>query len=37
MAREAYDRELNLYTLAHATSAAEKSTEKDQYNEYMCS
>ena len=36
-AREAYDRELNLYTLAHATSMAEKSTEKDQYKEYTCS
>lgn len=28
MAREAYDRELNLYTLAHAASAAEKSIKK---------
>lgn len=35
--REAYGKELNLYTLAHAASATEKSTKKDQYNEYMCS
>ena len=37
MTREAYDRELNLYTLAHAVSVAEKSVEKDRYDEYMCS
>ena len=36
MAREAYDKELNLYTLAHTASMAEKNTEKDQYKEYMC-
>jgi len=37
MAREAYDKELNLYTLAHTTSMVEKNIEKDQYKEYMCS
>lgn len=37
MAREAYERELNLYTLAHAASTVEKSAKKDQYSEYMCS
>lgn len=36
-AREAYDRELNLYTLAHAASTTENSIEKYRYNEYMCS
>jgi len=36
-AREAYDKELNFYTLAHVASTTEKSTEKDQYKEYMCS
>jgi len=35
MAREAYDKELNLYTLAHAASMSEKNIEKDQYKEYM--
>lgn len=36
-AREAYERELNLYTLAHVASAAENSAEKEIYEEYMCS
>jgi len=36
VAREAYERELKLYTLAHAISAAERSAEKDQYSECMC-
>jgi len=37
MGREAYEKELNLYILAQVASAAEKSTEKDRHNEYMCS
>lgn len=37
MARETYQKELNLHILAQVASAAEKSTEKDQYSEYMCS
>ena len=37
MAKEAYDRELNLYTLAHVAAMAEKNTKYDQYKEYMCS
>ena len=36
-AREAYEKELKLYMLAQVASAAEKSAEKDQYSEYMCS
>jgi hypothetical protein len=36
MAKEAYDRELNLYTLAHVAAMAEKNTKDDQYREYMC-
>ena len=35
--REVYERELNLYMLAHEASAAEKSAEKERYEEYMCS
>jgi len=37
MARETYQKELNLHILAQVASAAKKSTEKDQYSEYMCS
>jgi hypothetical protein len=37
MAKEAYDRELNLYTLACTAAMAEKNTKDDQYREYMCS
>jgi len=37
IAREAYEKELNLYTLAHIASATERSADKDQYEEYMCS
>jgi hypothetical protein len=37
MAKEAYDRELNLYTLARVAAMAEKNTKDDQYREYMCS
>ena len=29
MVREAYERELNFYTLAHAASVAKKSVDKD--------
>jgi len=36
-AREAYERELNLYMLAHEASTTEKSAEKERYEEYMCS
>ena len=31
MAREAFDKELNLYTLAHTASMQEKHTENDPY------
>jgi hypothetical protein len=37
MAKEAYDRELNLYTLARVAVMVEKNTKDDQYREYMCS
>jgi hypothetical protein len=37
MAKEAYDRELNLHTLARVASMEEKNTKDDQYREYMCS
>jgi hypothetical protein len=37
MAKEAYDRELNLYTLARVAAMAEKNTKDDQCREYMCS
>jgi hypothetical protein len=37
MTKEAYDRELNLYTLAHVVAMAEKNTKDNQYREYMCS
>jgi hypothetical protein len=37
MAKEAYDRKLNLYTLAHVAAMVEKKTKDDQYREYMCS
>jgi len=37
MAREAYKEELNLYMLAQVASQVEKSVEKEQYSEYMCS
>ena len=37
MAKEAYDKELNLYTLAHVAAMAEKNTKDDQCREYMCS
>jgi hypothetical protein len=37
MAKEAYGRELNLYTLACVAAMAEKNTKDDQYREYMCS
>jgi hypothetical protein len=37
MEKEAYERELNLYTLAHVAAMAEKNTKDDQYREYMCS
>jgi len=37
MAKEAYDKEPNLYTLAHVAAMAEKNTKDDQYREYMCS
>jgi len=37
MAREAYEKELNIYTLAQVASVAEKSADKDRYDEYMCS
>jgi hypothetical protein len=36
MAKEAYDKELNLYTLARVASMEEKNTKDDQYREYMC-
>ena len=36
MAREAFNKELNFYTLAHTTSMADKHTENDPYKEYMC-
>ncbi len=36
-AREAYEKEINLYMLAQVASATEKSAEKDRNNEYMCS
>ena len=37
MVKETYQNELNLHILAQVASGAEKSTEKDQYSEYMCS
>jgi hypothetical protein len=37
MENEAYDRELNLHTLARVAAMVEKNTEDDQYREYMCS
>jgi hypothetical protein len=37
MAKEAYDKELNLYTLARVVAMAEKNTKDDQCREYMCS
>jgi hypothetical protein len=37
MTKEAYDRELNLYTLARVAAMAKKNTKYDQYREYMCS
>jgi hypothetical protein len=36
MAKEAYDRELDLYTLACIVAMAEKNTKDDRYREYMC-
>jgi hypothetical protein len=36
MEKEAYDKELNLYTLARVAAMAEKKTKDDQYREYMC-
>jgi hypothetical protein len=35
MAKEAYDRELNLHTLARVAAMEEKNTKDDQYREYM--
>jgi hypothetical protein len=37
MAKEAYDKELNLYTLARVATMVEKNTKNDQCREYMCS
>jgi len=37
MVKEAYDMELNFYTLARTMAMAEKNTKDDQYREYMCS
>ena len=37
MAKEAYDREINLYTLARIAAMEEKNKKDDQYREYMCS
>lgn len=37
MAKEAYNRELNLYTLAHAMAIGERNTKDDEYRGYMCS
>lgn len=37
MARETYQKKLNLYILAQVASVAEKSIENYQYSEYMCS
>jgi hypothetical protein len=36
MAKESYDKELNLYILAHIVAMAKKNTKYDHYREYMC-
>jgi hypothetical protein len=37
MVKEAYDKEVKLYTLAHIATMTEENTKENQCREYMCS